>query len=240
MVILSLGLGSCEFFTTSWGTWAARDVERSLPDVNAENVDALIALYAGDQEASLAVLEKIGGAVKNSRDASEKAKLRAASLDAALNGSGLVNAFYKKMGILLSELANTGSPEEVEIDDVFSLFSEVQHPHVISEVLRETLPKGDDADFDRFAAAAGPAQMALTGLVVMIDELDQVDGTINNNITGADLEDYVRNRLNPDGLELSEGLQLAVALIRAGGEGIFSEVTDEINNKPGKDSPKNE
>jgi hypothetical protein len=219
LVLVTAGLwgllGSCEVFTTSWGTWAARkDLSRSMPEVNSGNVKDMVFEFAGDPDASLALLGKIAEAVKGTTDPNEKSKLRAAALDAAINASGMTQVFIDHIGVLLETASGS---DEIDVDEMFSIFDKIEHTEAISNQLVTIIPtkKADPKGFQDLSQEAGSATIVMGALILVVAEKG------NKSI-----EEYIED-LDPD-VPSNTKAELAIDFIEAGAGGSFSGINDRL------------
>jgi hypothetical protein len=108
VVVLAFFLSSCDFFTTSWGSGAKRDP--SKVQVNAGNVDDLIAAAKGDEKLSKELLSKIKDKINDPNiSASEKVKLQKAAVTAATQASGVSTLVVSNVGKIIDGANDTDS-----------------------------------------------------------------------------------------------------------------------------------
>lgn len=194
-------LMSCtEFFTNSWASWAARDPDKLIPTVSAGNVDELLEMAEGDPDLSLAVLKKIRSASAKA-SGSDRQKLREAAIEASANAAGLGQAVLGAA----EKLSGIDSAEDA-LDLVLAALNDMKNLEDASAELFSTLPKGDDADFDDFAAAASADDLALAAIILLA-------GEVKKNSDG-NMADYIEEYITPMH-ELTEEEELALALADA-------------------------
>jgi hypothetical protein len=157
-------VGSCTvFFSTSLASWAKRDTDGLLPPVTAGNVRELIDMAGTDPAMSLSLLGKIGDAV-NGSSGDVKAGLQAAALKAAANAVQPAQAVLKHAGSL-TEINDSG-----EAVDLFNkVLGDMKNLTAAADLVTNLLPANavpGDNEFDRFAAASDPQDLAMIAAVI--------------------------------------------------------------------------
>ena len=166
---------SCtDFFSTSWAPWAARDPNKLIPAITADNVDELIAMAGNDPNLSLAVLQKIRQGIKDS-SGDEKLKLQTAALEAAANSVGIGQSVLGAAG----QLTNLGGddPEGMAKDMVISAINGLQNLESTCGALLDSLPMpanpadpAADAAFMAFANKANADDLAMAAVILIAGE----------------------------------------------------------------------
>jgi hypothetical protein len=160
-VLLSLVFVSCtDFFTSSWGTWAARDPANLIRNVSAGNVDEYITMAENNPDLSLELLKKIGGA-SGSASGSDKAKLQSAAVTAAINASNLTTT-------LMNNAADVSSLENT--DDVKNLVTSTLNSMNNLTPASDALVGILEQDKAAFMASASADDMALAAVLILAGE----------------------------------------------------------------------
>jgi hypothetical protein len=175
--LASLVFVSCtDFFTTSWGKWAARDPASLIPNVTASNVDELISMSENNPDLSLEVLKKIGKA-SGSSSGGDKAKLQNAAITAAVNASNLTN-------VLMNNVSNVSSLKEAEdVKDLMtntlnSMDNLTSASDTLTGILAQDTAFTDSASADDLAMAAA---LILAGEAKKAGDLD----VFSNHVSGS-------------------------------------------------------
>jgi hypothetical protein len=197
---------SCtDFFSSSLGSWAARNRRNMKPNVNAGNVGDLVSQAENDPDLSLGVLKGIDDAVKNA-SGEAKTALQQAALGAAVNASGLGASVLNNAG----ELSSVDSPEKAK-DLVVDAINDMKNLSETSDVLGSILPDpdADPEGFQAFVDTADPNELAMAAALLLAAE-----GEKHVNDSDEALSDYVNN-FDASGAGLSDSEKLAVKLAEA-------------------------
>jgi hypothetical protein len=190
--LLPLILGSCEVFSTSWASWAARDL--SKVEITVDNIEDLIDEMAGDPKKSLELLQKLEQAVKNASPG-DKATLQAAALDVAINAAGLVSAALDSVSTLLDALDSASTPgESTKLgksgEELLGILNKLQNTSAISSSLNSIIGEPSQA----FQKEAGTTQLMMAGLILAYDDVAQ-DG---EKVTLQSFEDHLSDVVKDD------------------------------------------
>jgi hypothetical protein len=206
-------LGACEVFTSSWAPWAARDLDAILPEVNGGNARDMVDQFADDPDKSLQILKKIAAAINKTSNEAEQAKLRAAALDAAVNASGIMDAFLGSMTDFLEE-------GEGDFDTVVELFESIKNTKGISAALvtafdaRTKENTAISVDSDTIANSAdNAAQLLLSAMLITKNEIEiAVDEFEEGGLTLVNIKKITTDE-NKEG-----NLSIAINMVRAAGK----------------------
>ncbi|MDR0475033.1 MAG: hypothetical protein LBH43_15340 [Treponema sp.] len=160
-------LFSCTgIFTTSLGTWAARDKKKLIPNVSASNVFELVELAEKDPDMSLELLKKISEALLNDESLTpeQKAKLQSAALQAAVNSSGIIPALLRSTGGMIN-LKDDEDGGGLEI--VAAALSQMKNLGEASQLLEDILFDSDDDDWESLTNTAKPSDMAMAAMLMV-------------------------------------------------------------------------
>jgi len=211
VVTVSAFFFSCtNFFSTSWAPWAARDPDKLVPAITADNVDELVSMAENNPDLSLAVLKKINDASKKAKG-SDVNKLQGAAIDAAVNASGLAQAVLNAAG----ELINVTEGDDAK-DIILKALDDMKNLEDASSFLKEILlpdPLNTD-DFDAFLTGANADDLALAAALLIAGEAK----------SSGDPEEYVNesfNSLSP----VTENEKLAMKMI----DEIIARPPEELN-----------
>ncbi|MDR1863143.1 MAG: hypothetical protein LBQ67_04390 [Treponema sp.] len=218
--LLSLVFVSCtDFFTTSWGRWAARDPANLIPKVTAGNVQELIEMAENNPDLSLEVLKGIGKSVGGA-SGKDKTDLQNAAITAALNASDLTNALMNSG----SNMSSMEDPAKVK-DSMLNTLNGLGNLTPAADNLAAILPgPADGAAFDAFAATASADDLAMAAALIMAGEAKK-SGDPNGYVSG-----YIRGS-SP----LAEALAAKAAEKYADGSGdnsVLKDLLDELGLTP--------
>jgi hypothetical protein len=210
-------LFSCtQFFSTSWAPWAAREYDKLIPAVTADNVDQLTSIYENDPDGSLALLKKIQESQESSDESSPV--LEAAALKAAVNSIGLVSAIAGVAGDL------SGWDDSTDFKGIFeNALNGMKNLEDASAALFEILPGIDDPGFDDFIAFASADDLAMGAVVLLLGE---VSANVDFDDPDA-FNDFLESL--PD----NQNIQLAKALVEASiakGDELSGPLRDILDN----------
>jgi hypothetical protein len=192
-ILLPLVFVSCtDFFTSSWGEWAARDPASLIPKVTASNVDELISMTENNPGLSLELLKKINGAV-GSASGSDKARLQNAAITAAVNASDFTN-------VLMNNAADVSSLEDA--DNVKALITNTLNSMGNLTTVSDTLTGVLDQDTAAFKASASADDLAMAAALILAGEAKKT-GDLDN------FSNYTNGA--PTGTPLALAEELAVA-----------------------------
>jgi hypothetical protein len=178
--LLSLVFVSCtDFFTTSWGEWAARNPANLIPKVTAGNVQELVDMAENNPDLSLEVLKKIGAAVGGA-SGGDKTKLQNAAVAAALNASDLTGALMNNA----SNVSNLEDPEQVK-DLISNTLNGMDNLGPASDALTAILAQ----DTEAFKDSASADDLAMAAALILAGEAKKADN--------ADLFDDLDNATIP-------------------------------------------
>ncbi|MDR2096523.1 MAG: hypothetical protein LBP76_13555 [Treponema sp.] len=142
---LGFSLISCEgvtgFFSSSWGEGLKRDPANLMGDVKPSNVKEMVSTFAGDSEASKALLKKIVDAAANATG-QDKADLQSAGLTAAVNASGLGTTILSSAGAFLND-DDDDETQRDKLTDVLNDLPDVQDIAGDIGTLFQSRPMGD-------------------------------------------------------------------------------------------------
>jgi len=162
LLVLLFFCSCTDFFSTSWGKWAARDPSKLIPPVTIDNVYDLLDM-ATTPDLSLELLKKIGDAVEKSKG-DEKAKLQAAAVEAAANSVGLLQTLAGATGAL------TNIDEDNAKDFAIKTINGMPNLDEASDALFKLLNSGDSDDFDNFIDNATAEEIALAAVLILAGE----------------------------------------------------------------------
>jgi hypothetical protein len=154
-------VGCTDFFTNSWGTWAARDPSKLVPRVTAGNVKELVSIAANNPDLSLEVLKGINKAMGGASEA-EQAELQAAALNAALNASNMINAIMSN-----ASAAGDLKDEAAVISLIEDTMSSMGNLVAAANLLVEILPVPPGQAFDDFADKASADDLAKAAALIL-------------------------------------------------------------------------
>jgi hypothetical protein len=161
--LAALVLISCtDFFSSSWGTWAARDPSELVPPVTPGNVKELVSMAENDPDLSLEVLKGIKKAVGKA-GGQDKAKLQNSAITAAVNASNMGNA-------LLNNAADLAGMEDAEMvkDLLIDTINGLGNLTSAADNLTVILPDpSDTAAFGAFVDSASADDLALAAALIM-------------------------------------------------------------------------
>jgi hypothetical protein len=225
---------SCtDFFSSSLGSWAARNRRNMKPNVNAGNAVGLVSQAENDPDLSLGVLKGIDDAVKNA-SGSDKIKLQDAALGAAVNASGLGASVLNNAGEF-SSADNSEKAKDMVVDAINDMKNLAETSAVLGSILPD--PDADPEGFQAFADAADPNDLAMAAAVLLASE-----GKKHVDDGDEALSDYVDN-FDASGPGLSDSEKLAVKLAEAAAqktEGLndsMKNLLDGLNLTPSISSP---
>jgi hypothetical protein len=209
-LLLSLVFVSCtDFFTSSWGKWAARDPSSLIRNVTASNVDEYITMAENNPDLSLEVLQRINEAMGSASEEG-KIKLQNAAVTAAVNASNLTNTLMNNV----TEVSNLENADDVK-GLIADTLGGMDNLAPASDALTAILPDPDDTGaFDAFTASASADDLALAAALILAGEAKKGGEEI--------FTDYENATIPPesqDAVDLAEALATA-ALDKqpAGGE----------------------
>jgi hypothetical protein len=196
-------LGACEVFTSSWAPWAARDLNAILPEVNSGNARDMVDQFADDPDMSLEILKKIAAAINKTKSPEEKTKLRTAALDAAINASGIMDAFIGSITDFLED-------DKRDLKMVVDTFGGIKNTESISTSLVSSFSEvavWETQDDKRKIAdsADNSAQLLLSALLIAKNELEKNGG------------DFSVERIESISLN-DPNLRVPIAMVYAAGE----------------------
>ncbi|MDR2617293.1 MAG: hypothetical protein LBC62_00345 [Treponema sp.] len=208
---------SCtEFFSTSLAPWAARDPDKLIPKVTANNVDGLLAQAENDPDLSLALLKKISDAAGNA-SSGDKAKLQNAALEAATNAAGLGQAVLGRAG----EIASVDNPDDAK-NLLTNAINDMSNLEAAASILTNTLPDpANDTALKNFTDTASPEDLATAAALLLAGEAKK----------SGDIDGYINSSFNKDSPDLSPAENLAVKMAEAAKD----KYTDTGANGPLKD-----
>lgn len=183
------------FFSTSLAPWAARDPASTIPAVNANNVNDLVALSENNPDMSLEVLNKITDAVQDAGE-EDVSSLRAAALQAAANASSLGPTLLNKAGDISGVIEDPDDARNLIIDTI----NDMPNLEATRDALNSILP-GEGPAFDAFVEKASADDLAIAAAVLLAAE---AKGELDSG-------DYI-NHFNPENPNLSSSAALAVSL----------------------------
>jgi hypothetical protein len=176
-LLMSLFFVSCtNFFTNSWGKWAARDPASLIPKVTASNVDDLISKSENNPDLSLEVLKKIGSAV-GSASGSDKAHLQNAAITAAVNASNLTTTLLNNA----SNVSNLEDADEVK-DLITNTLNSMNNLTSASDNLTGIL-----AQDTAFMDSASADDLALAAALILAGEAKKQGSDIFNDYENASI-----------------------------------------------------
>jgi hypothetical protein len=165
-LLASLIFVSCtDFFTTSWGEWAARDPASLIRKVTASNVDELISMSENNPDLSLEVLKKISNAA-GSASGTEKTKLQTAAVTAAVNASNLTTT-------LMNNVSNVSALEDADAVKalVTNTLNSMNNLAPAADNLAAVLPDpADTGAFEAFVDSASADDLALAAALILAGE----------------------------------------------------------------------
>jgi hypothetical protein len=178
LLVLTVAFGACtDFFSGSLATWAARDPDKLVPPVNADNVFDIIAEFENNPDASLAVLKRIQNALADAPDG-EKITLQVAALEAAANAVGLVNAVFGAIT----------DPDDIMEDSAKDIMLDVingmTNLEAAGSLLLDVLPAPGTPEFKAFVASANPNDLAFAAVILLAGEAKRQPGDMGAYIDG--------------------------------------------------------
>jgi hypothetical protein len=160
-ILASLVFVSCtDFFTSSWGEWAARDPASLIRNVSAGNVDEYLAMAENNPDLSLELLKKISGAVAGASGA-DKVHLQSAAVTAAVNASDFTN-------VLMSKTADASTLEDAE--DVKKLITDALNGMGNLTPASDALTGVLAQDPAAFKASASADDLATAAILILAGE----------------------------------------------------------------------
>jgi len=175
-IITVLAISCTDFFSSSWAPWAARDPNKLVPKVTTGNVDELILMAENNPDLSLAVLEKIGSAVKGASGKS-KQKLQNAALSAATNAVGLGQAALGAANDIINiDLSNEDEAAEQAKKILLDAVDNMKNLDSTTQALLEILPDPNDSEaFDEWASGANADDLAMAAAILLAGEVKKAD-----------------------------------------------------------------
>ncbi len=196
MIILLVGLLiSCDdFFTTSWGSWAARDMSKMNFKVSADNIDDLKDMAAGDSAMQLSLLEDLVKAAKNAPP-EEKQKLQDAGIELAIESSNIMGAVTNSVD-KISELLE-GDTEEMDHDEMVSFITDIigsmDNLQASTDAVTALLPNPDDENYDAaleaFVTNGDATNNVLVSVLLVIAEAEAITADPELNPNGKTVEE---------------------------------------------------
>jgi hypothetical protein len=192
-ILASLVFVSCtDFFTSSWGEWAARDPANLIRNVSAGNVDEYIEMAENNPGLSLELLKKINGAV-GSASGSDKTHLQSAAVTAAVNASDFTN-------VLMNNVPDVSTLEDG--DKVKELINDTLNSMGNLTSVSDTLTGVLEQDTTAFIDSASADDLAMAAALILAGEAKK---------TGTDIfSNYIPNSA-PPGTSLALAEELAAA-----------------------------
>jgi hypothetical protein len=229
MVILGLSLISCEdvtgFFSHSWGEDLKRDPSKLVGDVKPSNVKDMVKTFAGDPEASKALLKEISKKAQ-AATGKDKAILQSAGLAAAANASGLGTTILSSAGDFLSD------NDEEAIDKLTNMLDDFPNVTAIADDLVTLFGEpGSDNIYPHIDPDAGNDLVMAAVICLLADYQDK-------NSEGGDLESYINNfsdNVDPDQVSdsFSSRQKTAYYLLKTakknGAEGVLGDLLKEFH-----------
>jgi hypothetical protein len=164
-IILTGMIGSCtDMFTTSLGSWAARDPDSLVSEVTAHNVRDLVEA-SQDPAYSLALLKKIWVSSAASFGP-DKAALQTAALQTAANASGLTNSLLS----LIGDLKDFDDAAMIKTKVEAAIYGAVNLPESAA-VLSALLPDpGDASSLNLLSLFSDSPDLAMAAVVLLAAE----------------------------------------------------------------------
>jgi hypothetical protein len=173
-ILVSLVFVSCtDFFTSSWGEWAARDPASLIRNVSAGNVDEYIAMAENNPGLSLELLKKIDGAV-GSASGSDKTHLQNAAVTAAVNASDFTN-------VLMNNVPDVSTLEDA--DKVKELINDTLNSMGNLTSVSDTLTGVLEQDTTAFIDSASADDLAMAAALILAGEAKKTGTDIFSNYT---------------------------------------------------------
>jgi hypothetical protein len=164
--LLSLFFVSCtDFFTNSWGKWAARDPANLIRNVTADNVDEYISMAGNNPDLSLEVLRGIANAMGGASEM-DKIRLQNAAVTAAINASDLTNALMNNVSNI-SDLENSDDVKDLVRNTLNGLGNLVAASDTLTTILVQ--------DPALFKASASADDLALAAVLILAGEAKKAD-----------------------------------------------------------------
>ena len=217
-------LVSCrQVFTTSLGSWAARDPKSLIPTVSSANVADLVSLSENNPALALEVLKGIKNAMASAKGA-EKASLQNAAVTAAANASGVGSAILSNAGNINDTLSSGGDVVGVVSTAIAGLGSLSD----TSALLKDTLPSPttDKAGYDEYVKSASAESLANAAVVLLAAQAQKSGG----------VETYINSTFDPAvPTNAEETLAVALAASAAdkyateGGTGPLADILGSLN-----------
>ena len=208
-------LVSCDVFTTSWASWAARGP--SSPAVTLDNVDELIDKAKNDPDLSLAVLIKTAeAAAKVSGDA--KTELQIAAVEAAANAIALAQTVISVAGEIINIIDDQAAAEKAAKNAIKIMPNLVETGTVLYGLLPKDYPIGPE--FINFIDTASAEDLALSAIIIFAGEAKKSGEDIDAYVAGFDIT-------SPP---LPPVLEMAAALAAAAGTKPPEELPNSLKN----------
>ncbi|QQO07909.1 hypothetical protein [Breznakiella homolactica] len=207
--VFSLFFTACtDFFSTSLGSWAARDWSGKTIPVNSDNVHDLIAQAENDPDMSLAVLRGIEDAVSKA-SGKDKTDLQSAALEAATNASGIGNEIIGNVGDILkaSDEDDNGKISAIINSTIDSLGNLGETSDILVRILPD--PDTDPAGFQAFLDNSAAEDLGMAAVILLAAE--------SKNNGGAD--EYLENGFDPANPK-NDNEKMALALAQGVGDKI--------------------
>ncbi len=227
IIILFVGvLTSCDdFFTTSWGSWAARDMSKMDFKVSADNIDDLMDKAANNKKMQAAILDSLVDAVKKA-EGEDKKKLQNAGVDLALSCTNVMDTVLNSMAELESLVDNDGDIGSY----VAGLVDSMDNLSESTDALLEIIPL---EDVDSFVTANNATNSFFTAILLIsavAEEQGQTTEEFFNELTGDNGSDMLTALNDPK-------VALALALADAASEkmpensqfGMLADVMKDLN-----------
>jgi ribosomal silencing factor RsfS len=172
VLCISLVTSCTDFFTTSLGKWAARDVSKIDVKVTAENVEDLVEQAKGDKEMQLAILDKVVDAAKDA-SGEEKQELQNAGVGLVLDTTDIMGTVMENIGDI-NNLESMEDPSEM-IDYFTSIVNSIDNLQESTDALTTLIPS-DDASIDEYMNGndIGEGDLALISVLLLASEIQRI------------------------------------------------------------------
>ncbi len=175
IVLLAGILTSCtDFFTTSWGEWAARDKSTLVKNVTSDNIDELMATAANDKEMQVIIMNNLVDAVSKEENPDKKKKLQNAGVELALSTTNIMDTVLGSVGELTS-LMDGGDGGEVDTDEVITYVTDILNSMSNLQGSTDNLSAMINIeDIDNLVDENNAMNMALTSVLLLCAEVQSV------------------------------------------------------------------
>jgi hypothetical protein len=173
MIVLLAGVfTSCDdFFTTSWGKWAARDMSKMDIKVSADNIDDLMDQASNDKDLQVKILDELVDASKKA-SGKDKQKLQDAGVDLALSSTDIVGTVMDNIGDIES-FDSMEDPEEMK-KYISGIVNNIDNLQGSTDALLQMIPNDQDSIDAFMAGKEVDTDIALVSVLLIAAEIQNI------------------------------------------------------------------